>query len=294
MILFVIFLILLVSTGCIHNMKGVQEVKEATPVKASFNESDPLHLGVTRMLIAKGYYELALAQLREIIKKDPKNPEIYYLMGCAFREKKMFKEAHKSFNKAISLAPEYANAYDGLGITYDLEGRHKEAVKMYKKAISINPGIAKFYNNLGFSLYLQGDFTKAIEAFQKALHIDPDNKKFFNNLGYAYGMKGEYETAWQVFKKGGDIATAYNNMGFVYQMNGDLERAEEMYEKALEVKPNFMKAYNNLKEIRKAIAEIKKRRHKEDILKVFKKKPTIPEKGRIYQIKGDYEKEYQM
>ena len=314
---YIILLIFLISVGCNYNMKNVLPMKNITPVESSFRESDPLYLNMIRMLIAKGHYELALTQVKEIVKKYPKNPELYYLMGCAFREQKGFKEAYESFNKAISLAPKYAEAYDGLGITYDLEDNHSEAVTMYKKAISLNPGIARFYNNLGFSLYLQGELIKAIEAYQKALHIDPDNKRPYNNLGYAYGMQGEYEKAWQAFEKGGDIATAYNNMGFVYQMCGNLEKAKEMYEKALEIKPDFIKAYSNLKDVRRNIqaSKIKENEKSEYFLKdteqVSKKDHELKQAEMreeagieisgasynklkaIYGIKGDYERDYQ-
>ena len=209
----------------------------------------PDYLALARILAAKGFYDVALIQLKEAEKTDGKNPEVYYLKGVCFRGKKEYKKAVSQFERAIAIDPGYSYAYAGLGIIYDLTGKHQKAVECYTKAIEIDPGVPSFYNNLGVSLMADGKVEKAIECFQKSVALDPNFRRAINNLGLAYGMLGKDDKALAIFKKLGNEAEAYNNMGYVCQMRGDRKKAIEMYKKAIEVNPGFTVAKRNLKEM---------------------------------------------
>ena len=43
-----------------------------------------------------------------------------------------------------------------------------------------------------------------------------------------------------------DFPEAYNNLGTLFKQKGELDRALESCEKAIEIKPGFAEAYNNL------------------------------------------------
>jgi len=48
-----------------------------------------------------------------------------------------------AYNKAISLRPDYVEAYSNLGVLLQENGKIKEAIECYKKAISIKPIMLK-------------------------------------------------------------------------------------------------------------------------------------------------------
>ena len=48
------------------------------------------------------------------------------------------------------------------------------AIEAFNKAISIKPDYAEAYNNMGILLKEQGKLDEAIEAYTKALSIKPD------------------------------------------------------------------------------------------------------------------------
>ena len=54
--------------------------------------------------------------------------------------------------KAISINPNFADAYNNLGIVLRELNRLDESEASYQKAISINPNFADAYSNLGFTL----------------------------------------------------------------------------------------------------------------------------------------------
>lgn len=247
----VLFLVLLMA-GCAGrgNRQGDIDallMKQALEQKAAEEKPEPNHLELARRLVAKGFYDVALVQLKEAEKKDGKNPEIFYLKGVCYREKKGYKKAISQFNRALEIDPEYSYACNGMGITYDLTGDHQKALEFYQKAIDFNPANAGFHNNLGFSQMALGRLSDAIENFKKSIALNPDFRQAINNLGIAYGLSGRYEDAFSMFKKGGSRAAACNNMGFIYQMKGEMNKAIEMYQKAIALDPDLAEAKTNLK-----------------------------------------------
>jgi len=256
-------IILVSSSGCVSSKGGVKDdpglqlKKEAMEDRAAIRDiqyrkeknAHPNYLGLARTLAAKGFYDVALVQLKDAEKTDGKNPEVFYLKGVCFRGKKEYKKAVSQFKKAVSVDPGYSYAYAGLGIMYDVTGESQKAVEYYTKAIKLDPGISLFYNNLGVSLMADGKVEKAIESFQKCIALDPNSRRAVNNLGLAYGRLGKDDKALAIFKRLGDEAVAYNNMGYVCQMRGDRKKAIEMYKKAIAVNPDFAAAKRNLKEM---------------------------------------------
>lgn len=236
---------------------GLKLKKEAVEEKAAFKQmqyqqrkkANPNYLALAQTLTAKGFYDIALKQLKTAEKKDAENPEIFYLQGVCFCGKKDFENAVIQFEKAISINPGYSYAFAGLGITYSSRGEHSKAVTFYTKAIQLDPGVSSFHNNLGVSLMADGKLKKAVESFQKGVALNPNFSRAANNLGLAYGMLGEFTKAFEIFKKTGNEAAAYNNLGYVCQLRGETKMALQMYHKAIEADPDFSAAKQNLNQL---------------------------------------------
>ena len=73
-------------------------------------------------------------------------------MGLAFQDQGKLEEAIKSYNKALSLKPDFAEAYNNMGIALRDQGKLDEAIEAYNKALSIKPDYAEAYNNMGVEL----------------------------------------------------------------------------------------------------------------------------------------------
>ena len=66
---------------------------------------------------------------------------------------KRSEEALASYDKAIALKPDYAEAYNNRGnALMDLK-RPEEALASYDKAIALKPDYAEAYNNRGNALW---------------------------------------------------------------------------------------------------------------------------------------------
>ena len=72
-------------------------------------------------------------------------------MGIALKDQGKLEEAIEAYNKALSIKPDYAEAYNNMGNA--LRSRKvEESHRNYKKALSINPDYTEAYNNMGNAL----------------------------------------------------------------------------------------------------------------------------------------------
>ena len=59
------------------------------------------------------------------------------------------EQAINLYNKAISLKPDYAEAYSNMGVTLQEQGNFVEAMKAYHQCISLKPTYDEAYLNMG-------------------------------------------------------------------------------------------------------------------------------------------------
>ena len=68
-----------------------------------------------------------------------------------------------------------ARAQVEFGIEVAQSGLWGEAIYRWERASSIDPGYAAAWNNLGIAYEQKGLFDQALEAYEKALDLEPDN-----------------------------------------------------------------------------------------------------------------------
>ncbi len=91
-------------------------------------------------------------------------------------------EAVASYNKALAIKPDYAEAHSNLGNALKDLGKLDEAVASYNKALAIKPDYAEAYSNLGNALQSLGKLDDAVASYHKALAIKPDYAEAHRHL----------------------------------------------------------------------------------------------------------------
>ena len=102
----------------------------------------------------------------------------------------------------------------------------------------------------GIQLGNVGEFQKAISEFNKVLQLDPKNIHAYNNLGVVYFSLGNVDGVISSCTKAINLGIADANMYFFRGlMYGKYKykdvKAIEDYSKAIELNPNFTRAYLN-------------------------------------------------
>ncbi len=85
-------------------------------------------------------------------------------------------EAMSLYQKAVTVAPDYAVAYNDLGVIYEAMGSPERAEESYLKTLKIDPAYSSVYTNLALFYENQHDLEKAAFYWGKRAQIgSPDD-----------------------------------------------------------------------------------------------------------------------
>ena len=82
------------------------------------------------------------------------------------QEQGKLDEAIEAFDKALSLKPDYSDAYYNMGNALHNQGKLDEAIEAYNKALFLKPNYAEAHQNLSFSLLNVGQLKKGLEEYE--------------------------------------------------------------------------------------------------------------------------------
>jgi len=118
-------------------------------------------------LDAVDYYQAAA-------KGVPGNASLFNKIGICQLMMQRYKEAKKSFERAIRVDRKHSEAYNNLGVIHYLTRNYNAAIRQYEKAISLNDDAASYYSNMGAAYFGKKQFDKAIQSYSKAMELNPD------------------------------------------------------------------------------------------------------------------------
>ncbi|MCF8120641.1 MAG: tetratricopeptide repeat protein [Deltaproteobacteria bacterium] len=159
-------------------------------------------------------------------------------------------DAALAFEKAVSSAPEDADALAGLALARFRQGRLEESAICFAGALQLRPNDAATLVNLG-NLEVHRKRPTAAEAYyRRALAAAPDCIEAWNNLGNLCQADGRMDQAQKCYQRVLQIdsryASALNNLGNLYQKSGRFEAAEKYYRCALSIRPKDFEALSNV------------------------------------------------
>jgi tetratricopeptide (TPR) repeat protein len=163
---------------------------------------------------------------KEVLNKDPNNPEANYALGLAYLNQKLRDAALQYLQKASLLGPESPFIHYNLALTLLDDGNVKLDSEDYSNGIK----------EIGYSLLLDPNFreAKAFKHFFIARKLD--------SVNYTEAIK-EYQAAIQECP---DIALMHNNLGLVYYRSKQFSNARNCYLRALEINPEYYITLSNL------------------------------------------------
>ena len=232
-----------------------QALEQATVLLQQFPSSSSLYNISGAVYKGLGQLDASVGAYKKALSIKPDYAEAYYNMGVILKHQGKLEEAIEACNKALVIKPDNAEAYNNMGIALQEQGKLEESIEAYNKALAIKPDYADAYYNMGGTLQEQRKLEDALEAYNKALAIKPDYAEAYNNMGGTLKEQGKLEEAIEAYNKAlaikPDYAEAYNNMGVTLQNQGKPEAATEAYNKALAIKPDYAGAHRHLSTVTK-------------------------------------------
>jgi tetratricopeptide (TPR) repeat protein len=223
-----ILLAVVFSTAAVAQVSHSEQVQIAPPLvravdppavdatAADLEEQGDQLRGAKLYLDALDYYNAALA-------KKANDAGLLNKIGITELLMQHYKEARKSFERAIRSDHEFADAYNNLGVVYYEGKKYGAAVKEYEKAIAKDNNSASFFSNLGAAYFSKRDFTPAVVAYQRALELDP---AVFERTSRA-GVQAQLPSPEDRARYDYTVAKLYAKMGFSDQSLQYLRKAME-------------------------------------------------------------------
>lgn len=182
-------------------------------------QADPA-LAAARYLRSKIYTDqkkndLALAELKEAVRLDPKNYLYAYELGKMYYLQRRFEEARQCFTTVNKLAPKFEPAFFNLGLTDKALSDTSGSLAAFRQATVIKTDYVRAYIEIARLLDRKGDFSGSIANYNTALKYEPGNVSALREMASIYSKTGKFAEAERFFKEAltlgsNDAQTNYN------------------------------------------------------------------------------------
>ncbi len=205
---------------------------------------------------ARKYEEAGrLAQLASTKLSD--DAEAHCMAGYDFERRGQLELAKQSYQKAIRLRPNYAQAYYNLGHVHRRLQEWELAAQSFQHAIDSDPRYPGAHYNLGMLYQKANQLDRAAECFETSISINAKHPGSWEELGTVRLNQGrideaihDLETAIELEPR---LASAHNSLGVAYAQSGQLKKAIAAFERALAISPQYDSAQQNLDRARKMV-----------------------------------------
>lgn len=161
-------------------------------------------------------YAAAIPVLNKAVKKYPRNPNLWFMLGIAQGTLDDLPAAKQAFLRTLELAPTAFAAWESLGRVQMKLNQPLKAEQSFRKSIKLQPANPTAYAAQGELWRKMGNLQASAKSLQTALEYDPNS------------------------------ATIHNQMGATYELSGAMAEAIPYYRQALALAPNFYDARYNL------------------------------------------------
>jgi protein O-GlcNAc transferase len=169
------------------SQKKYQEAVDLLARAARINPNDAsIQYNLAKALIDCGSDRESIPHHKKAVELAPSNPDAWLNYGKTLSFAiRSYDEALVAFDNAISLEPNYAEAYLNKGATFKELKRFDEALIFAEKALSINPNLAEAWVNRGFALKELKLYQEVVSSFENALRLNPDIDWILGDLLHA-------------------------------------------------------------------------------------------------------------
>ncbi len=160
-----------------------------------------LRFSLAMSYIRIGHADWARPVLTLLSAQEPRKALYPYWLGRLDYDAHLYPEATRGFQRAISLDPTMARAYDNLGLCYFYQNQNALALENFNQAIDLDrkeqhPAAWPFVNRAA-TLEFLGRALEAEADLREALRIDPQVAQAHYLLGNLLQKKGALESAVQ-------------------------------------------------------------------------------------------------
>ena len=198
-------------------------------------------------------FSRAEAGYREILCQFPNHAVTLDLFGTLLFQTGKVEEALEPLEKAVSLSPMHASAWNHLGSVRTALSDKQGALQAFQSAVKINPDNVDAWLNLSNVAELCEDLELSKSAAMNAAERFPENGRVQARLGAILTLSGSTKEALVPLSLAIILspldAEPYLHAAIAYTATGDEQAAENSIRKCLLITPNTLAPYPHLVEL---------------------------------------------
>jgi tetratricopeptide (TPR) repeat protein len=188
----------------------------------------------------------------------PNNPQINYVLGRIYSGFGYYEEAIRSFEAALTIEQQYAEAEKELGLAYRRLGEYRrgadveamrnqdyeKAIKHLRRAIELRPNYDDALSTLGGLYRRKGEYQKALEYYESAYRAGPTSSYTLGNVASLCWYLGELDKARKYYMLAELVSTDHSvtTPTEVYWDYYDLALAQLVLGKPKDAQKSYAKA----------------------------------------------------
>lgn len=247
--------------------KAIPEFQTAIKLDANFIDA---HCGLGRAYVEQDELDNAEMSVTAALKLDANYPpalalrdtirQAYYDKGITSLNDEHYNAAVTTFQKVVTLDPDFKYAHYYLGRAYIGLQAYDKAVDSLQSAVALDANLEYAQYNLGYAYAAQGQYAQAVPHLEQAIAVDPNLKHAHYNLARAYReldnleaatnaatetlrLDANYQPAHELLE---GIKQVYYNRGIAYLNDERYSEAVTAFQNAITLDSDFATGHYNL------------------------------------------------
>lgn len=137
----------------------------------------------------------AMKEYATAARLNASDADTWYALGKLQYRAKLFADAQTSFQKCVSLRPDFTSAHFNRGMSLVQLGDKARALDAFKVSVATKKDFADGWYMVGYLQRDKGDTAAALDAFKAAAQYAPTNAGYLRELGSAYMARSDYASA---------------------------------------------------------------------------------------------------
>lgn len=133
-------------------------------------------------------------------------------IGRLFAAEQDHENAIPSWEKVLTIKPNYYQAWYNDGNALSALGRKEEAIASYDQALKYKPDKHEAWGNRGIALTRLGRYEKALVSYNRVLEIKPDDNYAVYKKAACYSLQGDVQSAVETLKQAILLDSEYREM----------------------------------------------------------------------------------
>ena len=232
-----------IPIACVLSSGGAAQV-----VSSQIQDQVQEHFLTAQQAQQQGRLDDAVAEYKEVLRLQPRLPEVYANLGLVYYAHGEFENSAKAFESAEKLRPGMRGVSLWLGIDEVRLNHPAQGVTHLREAIRLDPKEKLAQSWLGTALWDAGQMDAALIQLRKAASQFPDDPDLLFALGEAYGKAAKQQSE-QLLEDSKGTAISDRIYASAYAAERDWAKAQGHLRRAVERDPHSVDAHLELAEV---------------------------------------------